>query len=72
MMKLTVTFRNFVNSPKKCTPRMVCKKLPKKATYYRKVTQLKRVRTEIDYYTEVEHAHIPKAMAARGASGAIL
>jgi hypothetical protein len=71
-MKLTVNFRSFVNSPKKCTPRMVYKKLPKKATYYRKASQLKRVSTEIDYYTEVEHAHIPASAAARGASGAIL
>ena len=51
---------------------MVNKKLPKKAIYYRKVSQLKRTRTEIDYYTEVEHAHIPTAVAARGASGAII
>ena len=51
---------------------MVYKKLPKKATYYMKVSQLKRVRTEIYYYTEMEHAHIPTAVAARGASGAIL
>jgi len=72
MIKLIVTFRNFVNSPKKCTSRMVYKKLPKKATYYMKVSQLKRVRTEIYYYTEMEHAHIPTAVAARGASGAIL
>jgi len=72
MMKLTVTFRNFVNSPKKCTTRMVYKKVPKKVTYYRKVSQLKRVRTEIDYYTEMEHAHIPTTAATRGASGAIL
>jgi len=71
-MKLIVTFCNFVNSTKKCTPRMVNKKLPKKAIYYRKVSQLKRTRTEIDYYTEVEHAHIPTAVAARGASGAII
>jgi hypothetical protein len=58
MMKLIVTFHNFMNLPKKCTPRMVYKKLPKKATYYRKVSQLKRVSTETDYYTEVEHAQI--------------
>jgi hypothetical protein len=72
MMKLIVTFPSFVNSPKKWTPRMVYKKLPKKDTYYRKVSQLKRVSTEIYYYTEVEHAHTPTSVAATGASGAIL
>jgi len=50
---------------------MVYKKLPKKATYYRKVPQLKRVSTETDYYTEVQHAHNPTSVAAIGASGAI-
>jgi len=72
MIKLIVTFHNFVKSSKKCTPRIVYKKLPKKATYYGKVSQLKRVRTETDYHTEVEHANIPTAVVARGASGAIL
>jgi hypothetical protein len=72
MMKLIVTFHNFVNSPKKCTPRMVYKKLPKRAIYYRKVSLLKTVSTEIDYYTEVEHAHSQPAVATSGASEAIL
>jgi hypothetical protein len=51
---------------------MVYKKLPKKATYYRKVPQLKRVSTEIYYYTEMEHARTPTSVVAIRASGAIL
>jgi len=51
---------------------MAYKKLPKKATYYRKISQLKRVSTEPDYYTEVEHAHTPTLVAAIGATGVTL
>jgi hypothetical protein len=51
---------------------MVYKKWPKKATYYKKVSQLKRVSTETDYYIEVEHANTQTSVAAIAGLEAIL